>query len=380
MAAWHSERRAALPASIRLELLGCLLSSLPQAVSISATTMIGAIALALRSGAMVDLCLAIAIAAIGVVRVIVLLMYRRRSNVAATLASIRPWYRWHAGGLVAQAAALGLQSLHAFTNGDTPAALLALGFVLAFCAGACARLSVVPWVPIATSLLMLVPTIYGALMSPELPIKLAGVFLIAFIPVIAEATLYLHRLVVDRLLAVQEASHRASHDGLTNLANRAMFHQQLALACERTTTTGEDFAVLYLDLDGFKGINDKMGHAAGDQVLIEIAERLRLSIGSDDLACRIGGDEFAILVRTDPDGAAVTGLADHLATTIAGPIRLQNGPITVGVSIGVAYSSTHAGTPSDILNAADQAMYAAKDDSGARWRVASAGRRYAHVA
>lgn len=373
-------QQAGLSSNIKVELLQNLLSSLPQAVGISLTSSIGAVLLACRSGTTVDLAVAIVLAAIGLCRVTVLLLYRRHKGAVMTLASLRPWYRWHAGGLLAQATTIGFQSLVAFITGDTAAALLALGFVLAFCAGATARLSVMPWIPIATTLLMFVPTIYGALLSPELPIKLAGVFLIVFIPVMLEATLHLHRLVVDRLIAVQEASYRARHDGLTGLANRAFLHEQLSLTCAQAESSKSDFVVLYLDLDGFKDVNDEMGHAAGDCVLVAIADRLRSATGTDHFISRIGGDEFAILIRTESHGRAVKALADRLTTAIAAPIRLQTRDVTVGVSIGVARPSAYATTASEILIAADQAMYAAKLNGRAGRRSTPVDDTYAKVA
>ncbi|MBP28910.1 GGDEF domain-containing protein [Methylobacterium sp.] len=366
MVGWNGVRQATLPDAVRIELLRGLLSSLPQAIGISATSTLGAIVLASRSGTPIDASFAIVLAAIGLFRIAVLLAYRSRPEAALTLASAIWWHSWQAVGLIAQAAILGMQSLHAFTSGDTATALLSLGFVMAFCAGACARLFVVPWIPIATSLLLLVPTICGALINPELPIELAGVFLIAFIPVMSEATLYLHRLVVGRLLAEQEASHRANHDGLTGLPNRANFHQQLVLACHRTETTAQDIAVLYLDLNGFKVINDQLGHAAGDMVLIEVARRLRQTIGAKDLASRLGGDEFAVLVSTDPGYAAVALLAERITIAIAGPILTHNGPVEVGASIGLAHSSVIRAGADELLNAADRAMYTVKKSMGAR--------------
>jgi diguanylate cyclase (GGDEF)-like protein len=373
-------QQGGLSNNVKVELLQNLLSSLPQAVGISLTSSIGAAFLACRSGTTVDLAIAIALAAIGLCRVTVLLLYRRHSSAAITLASLRPWYRWHAGGLLAQATTIGFQSLVAFITGDTAAALLALGFVLAFCAGATARLSVIPWIPIATTLLMFVPTIFGALLSTELPIKLAGVFLIIFIPVMLEATLHLHRLVVDRLIAVQEASYRARHDGLTGLANRTFFHEQLAEACKVEKSSKRDFVILYLDLDGFKAVNDQMGHAAGDRVLIAVADRLRSATETDHLVSRIGGDEFAILIRTEPHGRSVKTLTDRLTMAIAAPIHLQTRDVTVGVSIGVARSSGHAANASEILIAADQAMYAAKLKGKAGRRNISVDDTYARVA
>lgn len=360
MKRWISGRLTPLPDEIRVDLAKSFLSSLPQAASISLTSSLGAAVLAYRSKALLDLDLAMLLALIGVYRVAILIVYRRVDTPITTIKSALWWQRLQAGGLIGQAALLGALSFNAFTNGDTAAALLALGFVVSFCGGACARLSVVPWVPIATSLLLLGPTIAGALLHSEPPIFAAGVFLIAFVAVMAEATLYLHKLVVDRLVALREASFQASHDGLTSLPNRASFHRHLASACHRKEAAGQDFAVLYLDLDRFKAVNDRLGHTAGDDVLIEVAQRLRLGIGAGDVACRLGGDEFAILAATNSQPAAVAILAKRLVEAITRPIATCNGPAEVGVSIGIAHSDAHTAAGESILTAADQAMYNTK--------------------
>lgn len=361
-----NDKPVALPDDIKVELIKSLLSSLPQAASISATSACGAAVLALRSGSPVDQVLAFALTVIGIYRVAVLVAYRYRRNADLTSSSATQWLSWQAIGLLAQAAVLGFQSLHAFMSGDTAAALLSLGFVMAFCGGACARLSVVPWIPVATSLLLLLPTIVGAVLNSEAPIVLAGIFLVAFIAAMTEATFYLHRLVVDRLLALREASHRASYDGLTGLPNRATFHRHLAAACRRMEAEDRDFAVLYLDLDSFKAINDRLGHAAGDDVLTEVARRLSDTVGPDDLACRLGGDEFAILIGLVSTEHAVAELVGRLSATIMRPISTAQGQVFVGASIGSVFSSTGASNSEELLKAADRAMYAEKAKAARR--------------
>ncbi|WP_449410645.1 diguanylate cyclase domain-containing protein [Methylobacterium komagatae] len=363
-----SLRPAALPDAIRIELIKSLLSSLPQAASISLTSSFGAYVLAVRSGGAVDFGFALALTGIGVFRVAVLLAYRRRRDAGLTLPIALRWMKWQAVGLLIQAALLGMLSLHAFTSRDTAAALLTLGFVLGFCGGACARLSVVPGIPILAGVLLLVPTIVGALLHPEPPVIIAGLVLIALLAAMIEATLYLHHLVVDRLLALQDALYRAGHDDLTGLANRASFRQHLNAATAEARAGSAPFAVLYLDLDRFKAVNDRLGHEAGDDVLIAVAERLRFEIGERDLACRLGGDEFAILLMNDTGNPRVIDLAERLVAAVARPIPTRRGTVWTSTSVGIAHAAMQAPPADDVLNTADQAMYAAKAAGGARWR------------
>ncbi|WP_432523897.1 GGDEF domain-containing protein [Kineococcus sp. SYSU DK006] len=159
----------------------------------------------------------------------------------------------------------------------------------------------------------------------------------------------------------RQLEHQASHDALTGLANRAAFLEQLQRALPRGERHGEPVTVLYLDLNGFKQVNDRFGHAAGDEVLRGFAAHLRGLLRPEDTAARLGGDEFAVLCEgTSPEQAAVVArrLADGFRSTGAGPDVLE-----VGVAVGVATSPDADGTrpgTEDLLHAADAAMYAAK--------------------
>jgi len=166
-----------------------------------------------------------------------------------------------------------------------------------------------------------------------------------------------------------EAQHRANHDPLTGLANRALFDEivdhQLAI-CKRT---GAPLAILYLDLDGFKTVNDVHGHAIGDELLREIAARLKSGIRSTDVATRLGGDEFAIVfVHTGVKAAAT--LAGKLANAISMPYSIAQLTIEISASIGVA-GYPDSGTSSEaLLHSADEAMYKAKSDRKQQLRAA----------
>jgi diguanylate cyclase (GGDEF)-like protein len=164
----------------------------------------------------------------------------------------------------------------------------------------------------------------------------------------------------DTVAARDQLAYAASHDGLTDLANRSL----LTITMEQALEGLGDVALLYLDLDGFKPINDRYGHAAGDTLLITVADRLRGAVPSDALVARLGGDEFAVLCPASSPTLA-RRLADDLHATLLRPIELDGHTVEVGASVGLVTTSMLAGSPvsSDgLLSAADAAMFEAKRD------------------
>ena len=172
--------------------------------------------------------------------------------------------------------------------------------------------------------------------------------------------------------AQQRAEALARHDALTGLPNRRLFASELDAAVKKSTASGSSFAVMLIDLDRFKPVNDLYGHAAGDLVLCEIASRLRLLVGSNGTVARLGGDEFAVLTPNAFESRIATDLAIHLASrivTVAGePIDHDETPIAVGASIGISLCPADGATSEDILRAADLAMYRAKHDGRGTFR------------
>ncbi len=162
------------------------------------------------------------------------------------------------------------------------------------------------------------------------------------------------------------AVHRAFHDMLTDLPNRALFLDRLEQAMLRGERTGALTAVLFLDLDGFKRINDSLGHAAGDQLLIEVAGRLEDCLRPSDTAARFGGDEFAILLEDLERGADATMVASRIMASLQEPIVLQGRRVGVSASIGVALQREPG---EDLLRNADLAMYRAKSLGKSRYEV-----------
>ncbi|OAE11785.1 diguanylate cyclase [Pseudomonas simiae] len=156
-------------------------------------------------------------------------------------------------------------------------------------------------------------------------------------------------------------AHQASHDSLTGLPNRAFFEGRLIRALRSAAKINERVAVLFLDSDRFKDINDNFGHAAGDAVLVAVAERVRAQLREDDLVARLGGDEFAILLAPLHKLEDAQRIADKIIASMDKPIPLPgNTQVVTSLSIGIAVYPDHGATPGTLLNAADAAMYQAK--------------------
>jgi len=181
------------------------------------------------------------------------------------------------------------------------------------------------------------------------------------------------RDITDRKQLEEDLRHQILHDGLTGLGSRVHFTDNLTNALRRQGEGSGKVAVLFIDIDDFKNVNDSLGHAAGDQVLVEISSRLLGRLRLQDKAARFGGDEFAILltdVYTDSD---ITTIADRVVEELSKPVHLMGNEIRLSVSVGIAVDSDGSQTPEDILRAADVAMYEAKGLGKGRWAMYESG-------
>ncbi len=172
------------------------------------------------------------------------------------------------------------------------------------------------------------------------------------------------RRVADRTaelaIATRELRHRALHDDLTGLANRTLFWDRLSHRMDLAERRATGFAVLFLDLDDFKVVNDTLGHAAGDQLLVDVAHRLLDGLRAGDTAARVGGDEFVVLLDDVVTSEAALAVAHRIAETLRVPYVFADHRYTATSSIGVAVGPEGFATADAMVAAADAAMYAAK--------------------
>jgi diguanylate cyclase (GGDEF)-like protein/PAS domain S-box-containing protein len=175
--------------------------------------------------------------------------------------------------------------------------------------------------------------------------------------------------ITERNLLQEQLAQQAFYDSLTGLANRALFQDRTNHALAHAERRGQRLAVLLLDLDRFKIINDSLGHQAGDQVLIMVAKRLTASCRQSDTVARLGGDEFAVLLEEDVDEEAAAGVAERLLDVLRAPFMFEGRRLSVGGSIGIALSAGASTSPEDMLRDADAAMYYAKNRGRDRYEL-----------
>jgi diguanylate cyclase (GGDEF)-like protein len=194
-----------------------------------------------------------------------------------------------------------------------------------------------------------------------MPIFISAVVLMA----IATTMVFGYKRAIERLLSTTIAQrdiihHQAAHDPLTGLPNKTLMDDRLAMACERATRDNALAALLFIDLDGFKGVNDSHGHEAGDRVLVEVAGRLEAGLRKVDTAARLGGDEFLVVLDGISSRADADTVAAKLIELVGQPIDVGGEAVRIGVSIGIAVFPDDTRQVSDLVRLADCAMYAVK--------------------
>ena len=175
--------------------------------------------------------------------------------------------------------------------------------------------------------------------------------------------------VTSMKLAEAELAHQARSDGLTGLSNRLNFREATTRALARIARHPGSLAVLFLDLDGFKLVNDTLGHAAGDDVLRQVAERLRRVIRREDLVARLGGDEFAVLLAEIRDVSEASATARRILDSLERPISINGDIASISTGVGIAIATDATTDADELINRADIALYQAKRVGRGRWQV-----------
>lgn len=194
-----------------------------------------------------------------------------------------------------------------------------------------------------------------------------------------EEKLALQSRLEERERISEELAYIAFHDELTALFNRAYLMNELTKAFETLDPRYERATVLFLDLDGFKVVNDSMGHLAGDQLLKRVANRLQNCVRSDDVLARIGGDEFAILLMGKDQPETAVKMAERIVSQLHTAIQIEGQDIFISCSIGIVTAGDSHSKPEDLLRDADVAMYAAKKQGRGRWSIFNASMREAAI-
>jgi diguanylate cyclase (GGDEF)-like protein/PAS domain S-box-containing protein len=166
-----------------------------------------------------------------------------------------------------------------------------------------------------------------------------------------------------------QLEHQALHEPLTGLPNRTLFMDRVDQAITRGKREGTSVAVMFLDLDRFKVVNDSMGHAVGDRLIAAVAHRIKDTVRTADTVARIGGDEFGILLEFNISRQDAQLVADRILKQLEPPFTMAGTEMFISASIGIAFSTPETETPEDLLRYADVAMYRAKDDGSGRYRI-----------
>ncbi len=268
---------------------------------------------------------------------------------------------------------VGLGTFLGLTCGDGVIATLTCLSAAAMVGGICFRNFGAPRMAAAMIVLSLGPLCLGTLFAGE-PILLVVFLQIPFyLYSMSAAAFRLNRMMVTTMRAEQENAHRARHDALTGLSNRTGLTTAMSDRLNAKADGPARLALFYLDLDGFKTVNDTYGHAAGDRVLQMVADRLNGLVRGGDVTARLGGDEFVVLIEAiDPEAAMRFG--ERLISHIAGCYDLgQRAEASVGVSVGIACAPDHGTDVATLLAAADAALYVAKSLGKCRCALATAG-------
>jgi diguanylate cyclase (GGDEF)-like protein len=171
----------------------------------------------------------------------------------------------------------------------------------------------------------------------------------------------------ERFILQEALLHQAFHDGLTDLPNRALLFERLQNAFLEAVRNQQPLSLLFVDLDDFKSVNDRFGHAVGDQLLVEVAKRMLPIMRPEDTVARWGGDEFTVLIKNPLSVEAALGTANRILEKIAEPYQINGVSLNISASIGVTMKYPKGDQPEDLLREADHAMYQAK--SGGKSKI-----------
>ena len=328
-----------------------------------------------------------------IARLILLTVYRREAHgTVLTIERVQQWERRYAVGSYAFAALLGALSATVLATHSPLNHLIAVSLIFTFGAGIVSRIGGRPRICVISLLLSTVPTITalalharnrnaGAMHTEYFVIEALLVAVVTLLSL--ESVRHLYRSDVEHLTAKHDLADLVRQDALTGLPNRLLLRERFQNSLSITASKDSQLAVHFLDLDGFKIINDRHGHPMGDSVLREVSARLRSTVRSVDTVARIGGDEFIVVQEGVQHEGEAEMLARRIIRNLSAPYLLMNEPICISVSIGIAMAPRHGVDLEHLTACADAALYRSKRGGKAQLYfctqedVANAGRAVA---
>jgi diguanylate cyclase (GGDEF)-like protein len=308
-------------------------------------------------------------AIVTMLRLLVIHGYRRRNVALDGIPRIKRWERIYAAGNYSFALLLGLFNARVLMFHYPLVHMIAVSLVFGFGAGVVARISIRPVICVISLLLAVVPTAIGmalhALMTNGSALH-GELFMIEALLVATTALLSLHSLnhlycrMVAHLTAEHDLSLLARRDALTTLPNRLMLREAFQRDVAVTARMDCHLAVHFLDLDGFKAVNDLHGHPAGDEVLREVAKRLLGTVRAEDTVSRLGGDEFVVLQTMIAEDSEAEMLARRIIKKLTLPYQFEGKELRISVSVGIAIAPRDGSDLERLITCADTALYRAK--------------------
>lgn len=299
-------------------------------------------------------------------------IFLKRRHIAAVAAQTRPPHEWLVLVNVVWFVVFSLGILAALRIADVRIAVMATFVPVGFGGYIASRLTAFPRLAVLLLCITSTAVTVGLLRSPLPDLWMVGLLGPGLVVAFRLLMQQNHEILLSALRAQHENRRLSMHDALTGLPNRLLLRERLLLLSRQSATGSNDFefALLCLDLDGFKAINDRHGHAGGDWLLKSVSTRLLGAVRAQDLVCRTGGDEFIVLLPAT-GRAIATQIAERLIASVLRPHDLGNAaPAQIGVSVGIAVAPEHGREPDHLLARADDALYEAKKSGKRTWRMA----------
>ena len=352
-------------------LVRLLYSGLGQVFAMTAGLVVGAgllHAYRLDTSTFVLLCAAIVLT---IVRVATIQSFQWLSRDLTQPAAAR-WEILYGACAVATGLVVADMTLESFHNGTPGLQLLSLGLSFALCNGqSSVRVASRIWIALASGWIVLGALAIACFMLDDPTVKVTGGLVVLYAFAYTASCRNSSQTLLGRLEAEQELARLAREDVLTALGNRRAFEEELLAAAQRGHHAKVPYAILCLDLDGFKAVNDELGHRAGDELLSQVGSRLQGAVRAGDHEDRVGGDEFAILVKRFRDLAEIEQLAERLVELLSQAYDVDGAAVSIGVSVGIATAPESGWDGASVRATADEALYAAKRAGKGRWTRAA---------